>query len=609
MKRAISLVLALFIVAACGGGGGSGGATPPVVTPPPAPTAADQLKTDLAGLPLDQFYEASFAALTYREPETIIWNALTSLYPLDSAGLNIVSDAYQRETFAMVQVVLDALRTYDRNALTPDEQLTYDVYEYYLQDTVDRLPFIYHDFVATYNFNGVQDTTERFFSDIHPLATEQDALDFIARLNAVRTKFTQVADHLTLQNGAGIIEPRLTLDVALSRTNQIANSLPQNTIFYTTFVSKLDGIAGLSDARKQQLRDLALSAVGGSVIPGYRTLATRMSGLRPNAPTSIGVGQYPNGAAYYIYLLRHRTTTNLTAAEIHQLGLDELDRIHTEMRVIFDSLGYPQNETLAQLYARVATDGGIIPAANVKATYESIIDAAELELDQAFDIFPSADVIVAEDAFGGFYIAPSFDGTRPGAFYAGTQNDEAWFAMPSLAYHEAVPGHHTQIAIGMEQGGPSLRRAIRYTAFVEGWALYAERLAYELGWYDNDPYGNLGRLQFEALRAARLVIDTGIHSMGWTFDQAVQFNQDNLGASRVSSEGAAGRYSVVPAQATAYMIGMLDILRLRQEAMDALGSEFDLIEFHRVVLTSGGIPLALLEGVIDRYVAEKLAMP
>ena len=299
----------------------------------------------------------------------------------------------------------------------------------------------------------------------------------------------------------------------------------------------------------------------------------------------------------------------MTAAEIHQLGLDELDRIHAEMRIIFDSLGYPQNESLAELYARVATDGGIIPAANVKSTYENIIAAAELELDQAFDIFPSANVIVAEDAFGGFYIAPSFDGTRPGAFYAGTQNNEAWFAMPSLAYHEAIPGHHTQIAIGMEQGGPALRRAIRYTAFVEGWALYAERLAYELGWYDGDPYGNLGRLQYEALRAARLVIDTGIHSMGWTFEQSVQFNQDNLGASRGSSESAAGRYSVVPAQATAYMIGMLDILRLRQEAMDALGAEFDLIEFHRVVLTSGGIPLALLDDVIQRYIAEKLATP
>ena len=609
MKRATSLLFVLCVITACGGGGGGGGATPTVVTPPAAPTASEQLKTDLEGLPLDQFYEASFAALTYRSPENIIWNALTSVYPLDSAGLNNLSDAYERETFAMYQVVLDALTTYDRNLLSSDEQLTYDVYEYFLQDSIDRLPFIYHDFIATYNFNGVQDTTERFFSDIHPLVTEQDALDYIARLNAVRTKFSQVADHLTLQNGAGIIEPRLTLDVALSRTNQIGNSLPRDTIFYTTFVTKLEGIAGLSTARKQQLRDLALNAVAGSVVPGYRDLATRMSGLRPNAPASIGVGQYPNGSAYYEYMLRHRTTTNLTAAEIHQLGLDELTRIHSEMRVVFDSLGYPQNETLAQLYARVATDGGIIPAANVKSTYESIIAAAELELDQAFDIFPSADVIVAEDAFGGFYIAPSFDGTRPGAFYAGTQNDEAWFAMPSLAYHEAIPGHHTQIAIGMEQGGPALRRAIRYTAFVEGWALYAERLAYELGWYDGDPYGNLGRLQFEALRAARLVIDTGIHAMGWSFEQAVQFNQDNLGASRGSSEGAAGRYSVVPAQATAYMVGMLNILRLRQQAMDELGPDFDLIEFHRVVLTSGGIPMALLDGVIDRYIANKLATP
>ena len=291
------------------------------------------------------------------------------------------------------------------------------------------------------------------------------------------------------------------------------------------------------------------------------------------------------------------------------MGLDELARIHGEMRTIFDDLGYPQGETLAELYARVAIDGGTIPAANVKSTYEDIIAAAELELDQAFDIFPSANVVVADDPFGGFYIGPSFDGTRPGAFYAGTENDEAWYRMPSLTYHEAIPGHHTQIAISMEQGGPGLRRAIRYTAFVEGWALYAERLAFEMGWYDADPYGNLGRLQYEALRAARLVMDTGIHSMGWTFDEAVQFNMENLGASEGSSQGAAGRYSVVPAQATAYMIGMLNILRLRQKAMDDLGTDFELKEFHRVVLTSGGIPMALLDGVVERYISEKLATP
>jgi uncharacterized protein (DUF885 family) len=251
----------------------------------------------------------------------------------------------------------------------------------------------------------------------------------------------------------------------------------------------------------------------------------------------------------------------------------------------------------------------VIPAALVQSTYEDIIAAAEQELDQAFDIFPSANVVVAEDPYGGFYIGPSFDGSRPGAFYAGTLNAQPWFQMPSLTYHEAIPGHHTQIAIAMDQAGPAFRKTERFTAFVEGWALYAERLAYELGWYDNDVYGDLGRLQYEALRAARLVMDTGIHSMGWTFEQATQFNMNNLGVSRGASESAAGRYSVVPGQATAYMIGMLHILDARQRAQDQLGAQFDLKEFHRVVLTSGGVPLALLDNVVDTWIADNLAAP
>ena len=198
---------------------------------------------------------------------------------------------------------------------------------------------------------------------------------------------------------------------------------------------------------------------------------------------------------------------------------------------------------------------------------------------------------------------------RQGTFYAGTQNAQPWFQMPSLTYHEAVPGHHTQIAIAMEQPGPIFLKMERFTALVEGWAFYAERLAFELGWYTNDPYGNLGRLQYEALRAARLVMDTGIHSMGWSLEEAVQFNMDNVGVSRDASEGAARRYSVIPAQATAYMIGMLHILDARQRAMDELGAAFDLREFHRVVLTAGGVPLPLLDGVVDAWIAEKLAAP
>ena len=606
MKRRLAALLVLLVISACGG---SGGENPPVVQLPPpvgTPTPAEQLATDLAGLSLTDFYEEAFKALTYRSPETIVWQALESIYPLDDAGLNDLSASYRRDTIAMFAVVLELLRAFDTSTLSAADKLTYDFFEWYLEDVVDSLDFIYFDFVATYNFSGVQNSTEQFFTDIHPVTTVEEANAYIDRLRAVLDKFRDVINYLTLQSGAGILEPRITMDAAINRLWAIADAAPENVSYYTSFRDRLDDIPNLSAGDRQTLLDNALEQVRYSVIPAYQELRTKLQGLRANAPSSIGVGQYPRGNDYYDYTLRHHTTTDLTADEIHQLGLDHLERIHDEMREIFDQLGYPQNETLQQLYARVAADGGVIPAVDVKATYEAIIEATEQNLDQAFDIFPSADVVVAEDPFGGFYIAPSFDGTRPGAFYAGTSIDQPWFQMPSLTYHESVPGHHTQIAIAMDQAGPAFRKTVRFTAFVEGWALYAERLAFELGWYTNDPYGNLGRLQYEALRAARLVIDTGIHSKGWSFEQAVQFNMDNLGASRGSSEGAAGRYSVVPAQATAYMIGMLHILDARQRAMDQLGAQFDLKEFHRVVLTSGGVPLALLDGVVDAWIAEKL---
>ena len=604
MIRSITALLVLVFLTSCGGGGGGGGA--PVQQPP---TVLEQLAADLDGLALDAFYDESYKALVYRSPETIIWQALTSIYPLDDVTLDDLSDDYRRETVTLYQFVLDALRTYDTASLSNADKLTYDFYEWFLLDYIESLDYIYYDFAATYNFNGVQDGTERFFTDIHPVTSIGDANDYIARLHEVLDKFRDVVDYLTLQSGAGIVEPQITIDAAIYGLGQIADGIPANVSYYTSFANRIDSVQTINAADRQALKDEALVAVRDSVIPAYRELRNKLQSLRRIAPTSIGVGQYAGGAEYYNYRLRHHTTTDLTAAEIHQLGLDHLQRIHAEMRVIFDQLGYPDTETLQQLYARVIADGGTIPAANVRATYEAIIQAAELELDQAFDIFPSADVVVAEDRYGGFYIAPSFDGTRPGAFYAGTQFDEAWFRMPSLTYHESVPGHHTQIGIAMDQDGPAFRKTERFTAFVEGWALYAERLAYELDWYDNDPYGDLGRLQYEALRAARLVMDTGIHSMSWSFEQAVQFNMDNLGASRGASENATGRYSVVPGQATAYMIGMLHILEARQRAQDQLGAQFDLREFHRVVLTSGGVPLALLDDVVDTWIAEKLAAP
>lgn len=608
MKKSLIVLLFLLVTASCGGGGGS---APPVVNNPPVagPTPAEQLAADLQGLTLTDLYFESYKALILRNPELVVWRALTATFPLDDIGLNDLSDTYQRDTFAMYQVVLDALRTYDRSILNVEDQLTFDVYEWHLQDVVDQLEFIYYDFRATYSLFGTQDDTRRFFVDFHPLATQQDAQDYITRLGAVLLKFSQLSDHLLRQRNAGIIEPELTMQVAINQMTPLAQGAVDTHPYYTRLLDKIDDIPGLTSADRQSLLDDALAATNNSVIPGYQTLLQTLQGLISGASQSIGVGQFPRGGDYYAYILRHHTTTDLTAAEIHQLGLDELQRIHFEMRLIFDQLGYPQNETLEQLFDRVAVDGGIIPAADTLATFEAIIDAAEMNLDQAFDIFPAADIVVIPDAFGGYYFAPSFDGTRPGAFYAGTMRDLPYYDMPTLTYHESIPGHHMQIALAMEQDAPAFRKLVRVSAFVEGWGLYAERLAYELGWYDNDTYGNLGRLKFEALRAARLVVDTGIHSLGWSFDQATQFNQDNIGLAIGSAQSAAGRYSVIPGQATAYMVGMLKILQVRQRAMDELGAQFDLKGFHRALLSNGAVPLQVLDSVVDNYIADTLAVP
>jgi uncharacterized protein (DUF885 family) len=577
--------------------------------PPPPPSAVEQFTAAIQGLTLDGFYSTAASTLAQRSPETLIWSSLLDTFPQAEAQLDSLSDAYQRETFELYQIALDALRSYDRSILDADGQFQYDLFEWYLQDVVDRLPFIYNDFPATFGVFGVPRGTEQLFTEVHPFDNVQDAQDYIARLGQVERKFNELVEHLDLQAQNGIIEPAITLQVAINQVAAIATMPTEQIPYYAAFLEKVTDHPAISATQETSLANQAFNQVNGGVRRAYQDLLAKLQELLPSAPAQIGVGQFPNGSAYYDYTLRHHTTTDLTAAQIHQLGLDELARIQAEMQDIFvNQLGYDPNLTLPEYFALVTQDGGVIPAANVQATYEGIIDQAKLDLDPAFDIFPTADVVVIGDPNGGgYYIAPAADGSRPGAFYAATSVDQPWFQMRSLAYHEAIPGHHTQIAIAMDQNFPVARKLVRSTGFIEGWALYAERLAWEQGWHAGDPYSNLGRLQYEALRAARLVIDTGIHSLGWTWDEAVQFNQDNLGATLGASQGAVARYSVWPGQATAYMVGMLQILSERQRATDLLGAQFDLKAFHRALLTNGSVPLALLDEVVDRYIAEAQA--
>jgi uncharacterized protein (DUF885 family) len=609
MKRLAFLLLVSLLIAGCA----AGRSTPTIATAEPIQVHRPLL-AQLDGLPLDEFFAVSWRELSLRDPEGVLASGMADACGLEGAELNDISETYTRETYQMVATVLSALRTYDRDGLSPAQQISYDVYEWYLDDRLRSQEFTDYGYPVTYYpVTAAHMQLIYFFTDLHPVASREDAQDYVARLDQVDRKFEQLIDGLRRREAAGVVPPRFALEWALPELRGLANAGPMETPFYEAFRSKVAALPDATQAEKGDLLASAAAAIERSVLPAYRALVEAVEHLASAAPRDDGLWQFPDGDAYYRYTLRHYTTTEMTPGEIHELGLRELERIHPEMRLLFDELGYPEDEGLPALFDRVAQDGGTVPADQVFATYERLIREADAALDAAFDIRPEAEVVVVSSPIRGLYVSGSRDGSRPGAFHAGPGTEsEQRYSMPTLAYHEAIPGHHLQIAVAQEADLPAFRNDIGFSAYSEGWAVYAEQLAGELGWYDDDPYGNLGRLQGEAYRAARLVVDTGLHAKRWSFDEAVDFFIENTGfdsGDSVEPAHAIARYIVLPGQATAYTIGMLEMLELRRGAMEELGDGFDIRDFHRVVLSNGSMPLEILEQVVQDYIDGRAATP
>jgi uncharacterized protein (DUF885 family) len=574
------------------------------LSPTAGPVSVDVLD---GNLPFDQFVEESFKLLLLRDPEAITIEGLSDMLGARNDRLNNLSISYIEETFALQRAIHDALQSYDRAALTTAQQVTYDTYAWYLDDLIRGQEFLYNDYPVNQMYTlGVQYVTEYLFTDYHPLETLEDAQDYITRLTLVKPKFEQLTAALDQRNQAGILAPRFVFEWSLGDIQVIAGSDAAETSFYTNLHDKLKASSAFTQGQRDQLEQQALDAVTASVIPAYQMLADAIEDLLKAAPRDDGVWQFDNGAAYYAYALRHFTSTDMTAEEIHQLGLSELDRIHVEMRQAFEQLGYQGDNALRLNFDQLAGASGLISGDQVVQRYETLIQTANQNLSSAFDIFPEAFVKVDRIPAGAaFYSAAALDGTRPGIFYAPVGGQQPIYNMATVAYHEAVPGHHFQIALQREMDLPLMRNLVVFNAYTEGWALYAERLAYEVGWYADDPYGNLGRLQYEAHRAARLVVDTGIHVKGWTFDQAVNFMVENTGLPEHVMQSEVARYIVWPGQATSYYIGYLKLLELRQQAQTQLGDAFDLVEFHHLILQTGSVPLDVMEDVVTAWLAEK----
>jgi len=398
----------------------------------------------------------------------------------------------------------------------------------------------------------------------------------------------------------------------------------KSNILYTNFELKIDKLDKLSPEQKTKYKKQVEEEIGRTVFVAYQNLIDYFEQLDEKATTDDGVWKLPNGEAYYRYQLKQSTTTDLDPEEVHQIGLSEVARIKSEMKDILLAEGYADTtKTLGAIIQELNKEERFLfPNTDegrqmVLDEYDNILSEISAGLDNAFDVRPKAGLEVKrvpefkeDGSAGAYYNRPAIDGSRGGTFYANLRNvhESVKFGMKTLAYHEGIPGHHFQIAIQSElEGVPIFRTIGLFTAYVEGWALYSEQLAWELGFYDNDPFGNLGRLQAEMFRAVRLVVDTGIHYKKWTREEAIDYMVSNTGMTTTEVTTEIERYIVWPGQACAYKIGMMKILELRERAKNKLGNQFELKEFHNVVLKNGAVPLDILDEIVEDYINVTLA--
>jgi uncharacterized protein (DUF885 family) len=572
---------------------------------------------------INNYFNRVFIQFIWDKPEM-----LTSMGILEQIGItghnaewNDDSIAAGDRDIAFLDEVMAGVDEYDPDELTESERLSVLVLKELLGDPEKMRRYRFHNYPVNQLF-GLQNSIPRFLDTFHRVNEPEDAEHYISRLSKIGIKMDQNMEGLLVREEMDIVPPTFVIDKSLEIMQDFVSQPPEENVLYVSFEEKLAEAEAIGEAERAAFLEQAREQIETVVYPAYQSYIDYFTDLRESSTTDAGVWKLPDGEAFYNYMLRTNTTTNMTADEIHATGLSEVSRIQAEMLDIFESEGYDRSLGVKALFDELAeedrfyypdTDEG---RAQILEDYATIIDEIEEGMSAAFNMMPKADVEVRrvpefseKTAPGAYYNGPSRDGSRPGIFYANLYDIKATpkYGMRTLAYHEAVPGHHFQTALQTElEGVPEFRKEAGFTAFSEGWALYAERLAWEMG-YQDDPYDNLGRLQAELFRAVRLVVDTGIHAKRWSREEAIDYMLENTGMAATDVESEIERYIVIPGQATAYKVGMMELLRLRDEAQRKLGDDFDIREFHDVVLMNGDLPLVAVRQQIMKYIADKQA--
>ena len=512
---------------------------------------------------------------------------------------------------------LDTLEGYKVNKLSSNQLITHKIAVFDTEIDIERFErFRYH----SYPFNQISGNhlnLVEFMTDTHPIRNGQEAEDYIARVKMFDDALQANLIWLEEQKKLGIFAPKFVFDHVIGQLRELIGYKDSENPLMQIFIKKINEI-DISEAEKNRLLQELSITIETEVKSGFKLILEFMLENYENANLHHGVWSLPEGDDFYSLRLKSYTTTDYSAEEIHQIGLEEVARIGNRMKEIFVELGYEVNKPIGEMMNDLNEDPRFLYEDTpdrkeiVIRDYNQMVKEAEQDVRPYFEEFPKSPVEVRavpeyseKTAAGGYYQSPSLDGSRPGVFYANLYDIKQTpkFGMRTLTFHEAVPGHHFQIALNLENEDLTLYRRLGYrtSAFTEGWALYSEQLAVEVG-MTKDLYDELGVLQSEMFRANRLVVDTGLHYKKWTREKAMEYMKKTTGMSDTEVRVEIERYIVWPAQATSYKMGMLKILELRDRAINKMGDKFDLKKFHSLVLNQGIVPLFILEDLIDEWI-------
>ena len=568
------------------------------------------------------FFARAFLQVALQSPEM-----LSSIHVLENFGIKGHNAELDDDSMAAGDRMFEHLRksremllTYEDEDLAEGDIMSKRIALNLMDMLTEAEKYRFHNYPVNQMF-GAQNGFPSFMESTHQVHSVRDAEDYVSRLSQVGRKFDQVLDGLRHRESLGILPPQFVVTKVLEEMRNFVATPAEEGILMVSLTDKMKE-ANLPEKSQKRIALEAREQIEGTVYPAYQSLISYFEVLDDKVSENNGVWALPDGDNFYRLAMRLFTTTDYTPEYLHDFGLSEVDRIQAGILDILASEGWDVSQGFHSAISEMAEDPKFYYSDSgegrdqILADYQTILDEVSAGLEPYFDVMPEIGMEVQripefkeKTSPGAYYQPPAMDGSRVGVFYANLYDIKATprYGMRTLAYHEGIPGHHFQLAIQQQQKElPIFRRLIPAVAYSEGWALYAEKLAWELGFQD-DPYDNIGRLQAELFRGVRLVVDTGIHYKRWNREQAIDYMISNTGMAESDVIAEIERYFVMPGQALAYKVGMTKLLELRDLATTELGDQFDMRKFHNVILTSGSVPLDILEDIVRQYIADEKA--